>query len=72
MGSFQRPDYVELVLWDLAYAVVADADAEAVADAEVVAGLTGFLMVSTVADAVVADVEAVVGLTGFLMVSADP
>ncbi|MCI44371.1 hypothetical protein A2U01_0065610 [Trifolium medium] len=80
MGSFQRPDSVELV-WDLAYAAVADA--EGVADTEDVAGLTGFVMVSAVADAVdadavVADVvvdvvaEAVAGLTGFLMVSPDP
>ncbi|MCI62199.1 hypothetical protein A2U01_0083456, partial [Trifolium medium] len=54
VGSFQRPDSVELLVWDLAYAALADA--EAVADAE--AGLTGFVMVSVVADA-----EA--GLTGF-------
>ncbi|MCI49835.1 hypothetical protein A2U01_0071079, partial [Trifolium medium] len=73
VGSFQRPDSIELLVWDLAYAALADAEAgptgfvlvSVVADAE--AGLTSFVMVSAVADA-----EAVPGLTGFLMVSADP
>ncbi|MCI35785.1 hypothetical protein A2U01_0057006, partial [Trifolium medium] len=61
VGSFQ---HIMLVVWDLAYAALADAKA--------VAGLTGFVMVSVVANAVVADAEVVAGLTGFLMVSPDP
>ncbi|MCI01015.1 hypothetical protein A2U01_0022039, partial [Trifolium medium] len=64
VGSFQRPDNVELVVWDLAYAALADANAEPVA------GLTGFVMVYVVAGTIVADAEAVTGLTGFVMVSA--
>ncbi|MCI72213.1 hypothetical protein A2U01_0093476, partial [Trifolium medium] len=63
VGSFQRPDCVELLVGDLADAALADADAEA--------DLTSFTKVSAVVDAVVAD-AAVAGLTRCPMVSPDP
>ncbi|MCI65987.1 hypothetical protein A2U01_0087245, partial [Trifolium medium] len=49
VGSFQRPDCVELLVGDLTDDALADADANPGAD------LTGFAKVSAVVDAVVAD-----------------